>query len=251
MQTVGLCISLETTNMPVDVHIKTHRTCKVAGKEVTEYSVSASGDDRDECLSWHRYTDFRVLHERCAADLGLNRWFPVPKALMFTDTQRQERADELHGYLQGCVAAAGGELPPALQAFLFTPTNSSTTQRSQSIADMSPFVTSSPFLLRGSLEEVMSTVPEGSPALSPAKKLARQLSFERQRRNAKARAAEDSGLAQALASADETADGFRRTASADRMRNLAAAASKAEAVAAAQAEATAAAKAEAEADKMR
>ena len=115
--------------MPVEVLVNTHRTSRVAGKDVTEYSVSArtvrteqqdrQAADRQpgRCLSWHRYTDFRVLHGQCAAALGLGRWFPCPKALIFTDAQRQERADELHAYLQSCVAAAGdAPLPPALQA---------------------------------------------------------------------------------------------------------------------------------------
>lgn len=145
----------------VEVTVDTHRTSNVAGKDVTEYSVcaktvrSAQEDQAaDRCLSWHRYTDFRVLHDQCADALGLDRWFPCPKALIFTDAQRQERADELHAYLQGCVAAAGDALPPALHAFLFTPTKGSTSKRSQSIADASPFVTASPFLLHPATETV-------------------------------------------------------------------------------------------------
>ena len=97
----------------VEGTVDTHRTSNVAGKNVTEYSVcaktvrSAQEDQAaDRCLSWHRYTDFRVLHAEIACALGLDRWFPCPKALIFTDAQKQERADELHAYLQGCVAAA-------------------------------------------------------------------------------------------------------------------------------------------------
>ena len=134
----------------VEVTVDTHRTSNVAGKNVTEYSVcaktvrSAQEDQAaDRCLSWHRYTDFKVLHDQVRDALGLDRWFPCPKALIFTDAQKQERAGELHAYLQGCVAAAGDALPPALHAFLFTPTKGSTSKRSQSIADASPFVTAS------------------------------------------------------------------------------------------------------------
>jgi len=168
-----------------EVIVNTHRTSRVAGKDVTEYSVSARSvrplqQDRQaadrlpgRCLSWHRYTDFRLLHDQCAAALGLGKWFPCPKALIFTDAQRQERADELHAYLRGCVAAAGDELPPALHAFLFTPTKGSTSKRSQSIADASPFVTASPFYLHPATETVAEIVTEEEePGSSPAKALA-------------------------------------------------------------------------------
>ena len=98
----------------VEVTVDTHRTSNVAGKNVTEYSVcaktvrSAQEDQAaDRCLSWHRYTDFKVLHDQVRDALGLDRWFPCPKALIFTDAQKQERAGELHAYLQGCVLPPG------------------------------------------------------------------------------------------------------------------------------------------------
>ena len=175
--------------MPVEVTVNAYRTSKdVAGRDVIEYSVSASNDPLPEpCLSWHRYTDFRDLHTLIAAELGLGR-FPVPKGFIFNDAHRQGRADELHAYLQGCVAASGeryealpaaDSLPPALHAFLFTPTDESAGRlllaRSLSMADASPFVTASPFLIHPSTwnhpsgnvpEHVESAVRLGSPASS-------------------------------------------------------------------------------------
>ena len=267
--------------MPVEVLVNTHRTSRVAGKDVTEYSVSARSvrpaqQDRQaadrlpgRCLSWHRYTDFRVLHDQCAAALGLGRWFPCPKALIFTDAQRQERADELHAYLQGCVAAAGdAPLPPALYAFLFTPTKGSTSKRSQSIADASPFVTASPFLLHPATETVAEIVTEEE---EPGSSAAKALAFDEAAVGAAvgpgAAAGRGSGegrgedrmqqLAAGVAKAEavaaahaEVAVATKAGADADRMRHLASGAAKAEAQAAAQAVAAAAAKADEDADRM-
>ena len=267
--------------MSVEVIINTHRTSRVAGKDVTEYSVSARSvrpaqQDRQaadrlpgRCLSWHRYTDFRVLHDQCAAALGLGRWFPCPKALIFTDAQRQERADELHAYLQGCVAAAGdAPLPPALYAFLFTPTKGSTSKRSQSIADASPFVTASPFLLHPATETVAEIVTEEE---EPGSSAAKALAFDEAAVGAAvgpgAAAGRGSGegrgedrmqqLAAGVAKAEavaaahaEVAVATKAGADADRMRHLASGAAKAEAQAAAQAVAAAAAKADEDADRM-
>ena len=267
--------------MSVEVIINTHRTSRVAGKDVTEYSVSARSvrpaqQDRQaadrlpgRCLSWHRYTDFRVLHDQCAAALGLGRWFPCPKALIFTDAQRQERADELHAYLQGCVAAAGdAPLPPALYAFLFTPTKGSTSKRSQSIADASPFVTASPFLLHPATETVAEIVTEEE---EPGSSAAKALAFDEAAVGAAvgpgAAAGRGSGegrgedrmqqLAAGVAKAEavaaahaEVAVATKAGADADRIRHLASGAAKAEAQAAAQAVAAAAAKADEDADRM-
>mmetsp|Transcript_7287 Transcript_7287/g.14580 ORF Transcript_7287/g.14580 Transcript_7287/m.14580 type:complete len:192 (+) Transcript_7287:37-612(+) len=120
--------------MPIEVIVNTHRTLHdvTTGKDVTEYSVSARGKAGPypvTCQSWHRYTDFRELHDQIAAELGLGK-FPCPKALIFTDAQRDQRAGELQAYLQACVIAwagryegqppVGESMPAALQAFLFT-----------------------------------------------------------------------------------------------------------------------------------
>ena len=257
----------------VEVTVDTHRTSNVAGKNVTEYSVcaktvrSAQEDQAaDRCLSWHRYTDFRVLHAEIACALGLDRWFPCPKALIFTDAQKQERADELHAYLQGCVAAAGDALPPALHAFLFTPTKGSTSKRSQSIADASPFVTASPFLLHPATETVAEIVTEEEepeeeePKEGPGLLAAKALAFDEAAvGTAEGPGAEDkmqqlaAGLAKAEAVAAahaEVAVATKAGANADRMRHLASGAAKAEAQAAAQAVAAAAVKADEDADKM-
>ena len=264
----------ETAVMPaVEVTVDTHRTSNVTGKDVTEYSVCArtvrpaqQGQAADRCLSWHRYTDFRVLHDQCADALGLDRWFPCPKALIFTDAQRQERADELHAYLQGCVAAAGDALPPALHAFLFTPTKGSTSKRSQSIADASPFVTASPFLLHPATETVAEIVTEEEepeeeePKEEPGLLAAKALAFDEAAvGTAEGPGAEDkmqqlaAGLAKAEAVAAahaEVAVATKAGANADRMRHLASGAAKAEAQAAAQAVTAAAVKADEDADKM-
>ncbi len=117
--------------------VDTHRNNQIEGKDVTEYGVLVQGDR--ECRSWHRYTDFRVLHDKIYYRLGLSPRFPCPKALIFTDEHKASRAAELQQYLLSCVAAAGEEtLPAALDLFLFTPTNASDYCRSASFSTMTP-----------------------------------------------------------------------------------------------------------------
>ena len=78
-------------------------------------------------------------------------FFPVPKALLFTDEHRRGRARELQSYLRQCVAfadAVGPSLfPPALDAFLFSPTDGSTF---------------------GSADNLPQTPDTGEPAATPA-----------------------------------------------------------------------------------
>ena len=147
------------------------RTNKVEGKEVTEFGVFVHGGKRDDCLSWHRYTDFRVLHDKIFRSLGMDPRFPCPKALIFTDEHKTGRAAELQQYLQSCVCAAEESLPAALELFLFTPTSMSTVGRSQSFADASSYLSGADWDDKPPLEPVPEDgkpkTPEDKPPLEP------------------------------------------------------------------------------------
>ena len=134
------------------VLIELHRTSKVQGKQVTEYCVLLATWHRSY-MSWHRYTDFKVLHDSLAPTLDLGP-FPVPAFPIFNDQHKDGRAKELQACLRACIAVSVAEttarqqregtlepfspasLPTALRAFLFTPTTLSTSEKSQSSADM-------------------------------------------------------------------------------------------------------------------
>ena len=88
------------------VLIELHRTSKVQGKQVTEYCVLATW--HRSYMSWHRYTDFKVLHDSLAPTLDLGP-FPVPAFPIFNDQHKDGRARELQACLRACIAASVSE----------------------------------------------------------------------------------------------------------------------------------------------